>query len=75
MIFDFYCVAAKLAVEIDGSTHWTDDKRAGDDARDRWLAGRGIEVLRIGAGAVYQDLGGVADGVILRALALIEGRG
>jgi very-short-patch-repair endonuclease len=75
MIFDFYCPAAKLAVEIDGSMHWTDEKRAKDEARDRWLAGRGIEVVRIGAGAVYRDLGGVADAVILRALALIEARG
>ena len=75
MIFDFYCPVAKLAVEIDGSMHWTDEKRAKDESRDRWLAGRGIEVLRIGAGAVYQDLGGVADAVILRALALIKARG
>jgi very-short-patch-repair endonuclease len=75
MIFDFYCPAAKMAVEIDGSMHWTEEKRVKDEARDRWLAGRGIEVQRIGAGAVYRDLAGVADGVILRALALIEGRG
>jgi hypothetical protein len=29
----------------------------------------------VGAGAVYQDLGGVADAVILRALELIRTRG
>jgi very-short-patch-repair endonuclease len=75
MIFDFYCPAARLAVEIDGSTHWTEEKRAKDEARDRWLAGRGIAVMRIGAGSVYQGLGDVADAVILRALALIEARG
>ena len=75
MVFDFYCPAARLAVEIDGSTHWTEEKRAKDEARDRWLAERGIMVLRIGAGAVYQNLSGVADGVILRALGLIEARG
>ncbi|HWF76879.1 MAG TPA: DUF559 domain-containing protein [Caulobacteraceae bacterium] len=74
MIFDFYCPAARLAVEIDGSTHWTDEKRTKDEARDRWLAGRGIVVMRIGAGFVYQDLGGVADAVILRALELIDER-
>jgi very-short-patch-repair endonuclease len=72
MIFDFYCPAARLAVEIDGSTHGTDEKRGKDEARDRWLAGRGISVMRIGAGAVYNGLSDVADGVILRALALIE---
>ncbi|HEX3363772.1 endonuclease domain-containing protein [Phenylobacterium sp.] len=75
MIFDFYRSAAKLAVEIDGSMHWPAEKRAKDEARDRWLARRGIEVLRIGAGAVYQDLGGAADAVVLRALALIESHG
>ncbi len=74
MIFDFYCPAARLAVEIDGATHWSEEKRAKDEARDAWLAGRGIFVLRIGAGAVYQGLGGVADAVILGALELIAMR-
>jgi very-short-patch-repair endonuclease len=74
MIFDFYCPAARLAVEIDGATHWDEDKRAKDAARDAWLARRGIEVVRIGAGAVYQDLGGVADAVLIRALARIARR-
>ena len=68
MIFDFYCPAAKLAVEIDGATHWDDDKRAKDESRDRWLASQGVAVMRIGADAVYRDLTQVADGVILRAL-------
>jgi len=72
MIFDFYCVAAKLAVEIDGATHWDEDKRAKDEARDRWLATQGIAVLRIGAGLIYQNLNRAADGVILRALERIE---
>jgi very-short-patch-repair endonuclease len=68
MIFDFYCPAAKLAVEIDGSTHWTEEKQAKDETRDGWLASRGIAVMRIGAGSVYQNLGQVTDAVILRAL-------
>ena len=74
MIFDFYCPAAKLAIEVDGSTHWTEDKQQRDDARDRWLATQGIEVLRIGAGEVFRNLGQVADGVIRRALERIESR-
>jgi very-short-patch-repair endonuclease len=75
MIFDFYCPSARLAVEIDGSTHWTEEKRGKDEARDAWLSTRGIAVMRIGAGAVYRDLDQVADGVILRALARIESHG
>ncbi|MBX3484949.1 MAG: DUF559 domain-containing protein [Phenylobacterium sp.] len=72
MIFDFYCPAARLAVEIDGSTHWGDEKREKDQARDMWLKRRGIEVLRIEASDVYRRLGSVADGVILSALGRID---
>ena len=74
MIFDFYCHAARLAVEIDGSTHWSDDARDRDEARDHWLARRGIDVLRIGAGEVYRNLGGVVDAILLRAEERIRGR-
>jgi very-short-patch-repair endonuclease len=74
MIFDFYCHAARLAVEIDGSTHWSEEAREKDEARDLWLARRGIEVLRVGAGEVYRNLGGVADAVILRAEERIRSR-
>jgi very-short-patch-repair endonuclease len=73
VIFDFYCPAARLAVEIDGATHWAEEKRAKDAARDAWLARQGIVVLRIEASAVYRDLSRVADGVILRAEELIGG--
>jgi very-short-patch-repair endonuclease len=67
IILDFYCPAAKLAVEIDGSTHWEPEARERDEARDAWLERQGLDVLRIGAGWVYRDLDGVANAVILRA--------
>jgi very-short-patch-repair endonuclease len=72
MIFDFYCPMAALAVEVDGSTHWDDEKQAKDEARDRWLASRGIHVMRVGAGSVYRNLNGTADAVILTAEARIR---
>jgi len=74
LIFDFFCPAAKLAVEIDGRTHWDDDAQAKDDARDFWLASRGIAVLRIGAGEVYRNPGRVAGSVILAAEARMRDR-
>jgi very-short-patch-repair endonuclease len=73
VILDFYCPAAKLAVEVDGSTHWTDEERARDEARDRWLAGQGIKVLRLGASEVYSNLTRAADAVMLAALERIRG--
>jgi very-short-patch-repair endonuclease len=74
IIFDFYCVPAKLAVEIDGAAHWGDDARVKDEARDIWAHRQGIAVLRINASEVYRDLGGVTDGVIRLALERIGSR-
>jgi very-short-patch-repair endonuclease len=67
IILDFYCPAVRLAVEVDGATHWDDEARASDEARDRWLARQEIEVMRIPASWVFHDLGGVTDAIILRA--------
>jgi len=72
VILDFYCPAARLAVEIDGETHWDDESHARDEARDHWLARQGVTVLRVAASAVYRDVGAVADGVWLRAEELLR---
>ncbi|MHB0973323.1 MAG: endonuclease domain-containing protein [Thiobacillus sp.] len=45
-IVDFYCPAAKLVVELDGSQHLEAVHRAEDQARDAALAGLGLHVLR-----------------------------
>ncbi|WP_299543105.1 DUF559 domain-containing protein [Phenylobacterium sp.] len=42
-ILDFYCPAAKLAVEVDGSTHWDDEQIAHDERQDAWRARREFE--------------------------------
>jgi very-short-patch-repair endonuclease len=72
IILDFYCPAARLAVEVDGATHWDEDAQAKDEARDRWLMNLGVRVYGIPAGRIYHDLGGVSDGVLLYAQALID---
>ena len=43
---DFYCTAAKLAVELDGGGHGFPDQRTRDEKRTRFLAEQGIQVLR-----------------------------
>jgi len=70
IIVDFYCPAARLAVEVDGSTHWGDAAHEKDAARDRWLATQGVTVMRIAASSVYCDLGGVVDQILRQADAL-----
>ena len=46
-IVDFYCDAAKLAIELDGSQHFEMAGSSRDAARDSFPAERGVEVLRI----------------------------
>ena len=73
MILDFYCPALRFAIEIDGATHWDEDAQLRDDARDRWLKQQGVAVMRIPAGWIYRDLGGVMDAILLRIEALKRG--
>ena len=43
---DFFCVAARLAMEIDGGGHGFPDQRARDANRNHFLTVQGIKVLR-----------------------------
>lgn len=54
-ILDFYCAAARLAVEVDGLAHDSADQVRRDERRRAWLAGRGVSVLRILASDILQD--------------------
>lgn len=45
-IVDFYCASAKLAVELDGSQHFTPEALAYDTERTRLLTEYGLFVLR-----------------------------
>jgi len=46
-VVDFFCSAARLAIEIDGGVDDDEDRQARDDARDRWMEGQGVRVLRV----------------------------
>jgi very-short-patch-repair endonuclease len=70
IILDFYCPSARLAVEVDGATHWDDLSHKRDQARDRWLASQGVAVMRIPAADIYRDLDRAADGVVRQAMSL-----
>ena len=63
-ILDFYCPAAKLAIEVDGAAHESGDRPQRDDRRAEWLKGQGIDLLRIPAKKVLRDPDELADAVI-----------
>ena len=56
-IVDFYCHAAALVVETDGSIH--EQQREYDEERDDLLARRGLLIMRVRNEEVERDLVGV----------------
>jgi very-short-patch-repair endonuclease len=60
-ILDFYCPAARLAIEVDGGGHADPDVRRRDELRTSDLARRGIRVLRFWNTDVHENLDGVLE--------------
>jgi very-short-patch-repair endonuclease len=60
-ILDFYCPAAKLAIEVDGEAHDMGDRPQRDEVRTAWLEGQGIKMMRVPARDVLADPDAVAD--------------
>ena len=47
-IVDFYCAAARLIVELDGSQHYEPEEEQRDAERNEYLSDLGLTVLRFG---------------------------
>jgi len=60
-ILDFYCPAAKLAVEVDGDTH---DRKADVERDAEVQRAQGIRILRFTNGEVMRDVNGVLRAII-----------
>ncbi|SMF61969.1 endonuclease domain-containing protein [Allosphingosinicella indica] len=69
-VLDFYCDAARLAIEVDGMAHDGVTARERDAARDVWLAEQGIATVRVTAAEVLAD----ADAVTVEIVARCGGR-
>ena len=65
-IVDFYCHAAKLAIEIDGSQHYLDEGAARDEVRTRYIASCGVEVIRFSNLDVDNNFEGVCETIDLK---------
>ena len=62
-ILDFYCPKKRLAIELDGSQHFTDDGLEYDEARNDFLVSVGIKVVRYSNREVFDNLNGVLYGI------------
>jgi very-short-patch-repair endonuclease len=66
-VLDFYCPAAKLAIELDGRHHGIESNRRHDADRTIYLGKNAIRVLRFWNTEIYENSDGVLD-AIARAL-------
>jgi very-short-patch-repair endonuclease len=58
-VLDFYAPRVKLAIEIDGPMHLSEDARAYDEARTEHIEQFGIRILRVTNLDVYTNMEGV----------------
>ena len=76
-ILDFYCAAAKMAIELDGSQHYEADGPEYDNRRTAFLNRMGILVLRFTNTDVMRNLSGVCQMIDMtvnnRILASLQG--
>ena len=63
-VADFYCYQAKLIVEVDGASHDMGDRPAVDATRDSWFRGQGLNVLRIPATMVLQNVNDAVETIV-----------
>jgi very-short-patch-repair endonuclease len=54
-ILDFYCLSARIAIEVDGTVHGRREQAQHDARRTAWLAERGVRVIRFDAKEILKD--------------------
>lgn len=63
-ILDFYCPSERLAIELDGDSHFTDDAIEYDGVRTAYLNALNIKVLRFLNTDVYNNLNSVCERIL-----------
>ena len=62
-IVDFACMAAHLAIELDGSQHGLDENVVRDATRTRWLEAAGYRVIRFWNNDLVNNMDGVLESI------------
>ena len=63
-ILDFYCPEKRLAIELDGAHHYTDEGKEYDEVRTEYLAQHAIKVLRFENKKVFENQSQLLDFVL-----------
>jgi len=62
-VADFYCVAARLVIEVDGQIHATPEQINADLAKDAFLTENGYRLVRVNAADILKDADSVATAI------------
>ncbi len=60
-VVDFYCPALRLAIELDGDSHFADGAAKHDEVRRCCIESYGIRIVRFLNTDVYENLDGVLE--------------
>lgn len=60
-IVDFYCPDCRLAIEIDGDSHFNEDSLEYDNIRTEFLNAEGIKVIRFTNTDIYKNISAVLE--------------
>jgi very-short-patch-repair endonuclease len=71
---DFYCPAVRLAVELDGDSHWTRDAIEYDRVRQSFVESFGIQFMRFPNSEIHQNVEGVLQVIEATAKVLMAGK-
>lgn len=63
-VVDFLCIKARLAVEVDGGQHYTNEGMRRDRIRDHYLKGKGLRIIRFSNYDVIENIDGVIDEIL-----------
>jgi LPS sulfotransferase NodH len=67
-VVDFYCPDQKLAIELDGESHFLKQAEKQDLIRQLWIENQGIHFLRFTNLEIYENL----EGVLQKILEVLE---
>jgi very-short-patch-repair endonuclease len=63
-IVDFYCSRHRLAIEVDGDSHYSAAAESYDAMRTAWLQAQGVRVIRFTNPEVLGDFESVCEAVL-----------
>lgn len=60
-ILDFYCLALRLEIELDGGHHYAPEQMMKDEARSTWLKHFCLKIIRVSNNEVMNNIDGVVE--------------